>query len=66
MGAAPPFAGCVRFPAAHRGDSSSHWTMCVPTAPFLGALGSPGEIPAGSVLSFLGDGVALKLVSFLL
>ena len=28
--------------------------MCVPTAPFLGALGSLGEVPAGVVLSFLG------------
>lgn len=52
MGAAAPFAGYVGFPAAHRGVSSSCWAMSVPTAPFLSALGSPGEIPAG----FLGWG----------
>ena len=51
MGVAP-FVGSVGFPAASRGDSCSRWAMRVPTALFLGALGSPGEAPAGSVLSF--------------
>lgn len=55
MGVAP-FVGSVGFPAASRGNSCSRWAMCVATALFLGALGSPGEAPAGSVLSFPGWG----------
>ena len=48
--------GCVGFPAAPRSDSCSCWATCVPTAPFLGALSSPGEVPTGLGLSFLGWG----------
>lgn len=46
------FVECVEFPAAPRGDSCCHWSMCVPTAPFLHVLGSPGGFPDSSVLRF--------------
>lgn len=43
LGLDASFGGCVGFPAVPRGDFCCCWAMCVPTAPFLHALGFLGD-----------------------